>query len=77
MTFESRDRAPSRPESGIAVTKILSVTELQSNRNLRGVREFLLKNVKNPKNFPALRSKKLIAVTKIISVTEHLADPKP
>ena len=77
MTFESRDRAASRPESGIAVTKILSVTELQSDRILRGVREFLLENFKNQKIFPALRAGKLIAVTKIISVTEHLADPKP
>ena len=34
VTFESRDRAPSKPESGIAVTKILSVTELQSDRIL-------------------------------------------
>ena len=38
---------------------------------------FLLEKLKNPKIFPALRAGKLIAVTKIISVTEVLADPKP
>ena len=59
MTFESRDRAPSRPESGIAVTKILSVTELQSDRILRGIREFLLDKYKNPKHFPGASRRKV------------------
>ena len=59
MTFESRDRAPSRPESGIAVTKILSVTELQSDRILRGVREILLEKSKNQEKFPGVSRRKV------------------
>ncbi len=59
VTFESRDRAASRPESGIAVTKILSVTELQSDRILRDVRDFLLEKLKTQKKFPGASRRKV------------------